>query len=257
MASPLKDLARRLAVRGYAYLLARNSDPLPPIDGPILVIAPHPDDETLGCGGLIARQAANRRAIRVLYLTDGEASHRGHPILADHHVGKMRRGEAINALTTLGVANASEVARFLAAPDGELDRLSVERRSALRTAIADELRAVRPVVVCVPYQADGSSEHVAAYAIAREALAEAGSGRMLEYVVWAWRNPLRLRPRLRDGAENFRLPLGGDRELKRRAMACYRSQVEPTPPWRERLLPRWLEAASCGRYEFYFAPPPA
>lgn len=253
MNNPAKELARRVAARGYAYSLARNSDPLPSIEGPLLVIAPHPDDETLGCGGLIARQAASGRTVHVVYLTDGEASHRGHPILAEHHIGKMRRSEALNALAVLGVANAPEAARFLAAPDGELDRLSSERRRAVCAAIADEMRAVRPAVVCVPYRADGSSEHTAAFAMAHEAWAEVGGERMLEYVVWGWRNPLRLRPRLQNGAENFRLELGDRLAVKRRAVACYRSQVEPTPPWRERRLPGWLTTASCGRHEFYFA----
>lgn len=253
MSSVFKEFARRLAARGYAFLLARNSTVLPAPTGAILVVAPHPDDETLGCGGLIAQQAAAGRQVRVVFVTDGEASHRGHPILADHHIGRIRRGEALAALTSLGVADAAKCVVFLEAPDGELDRLSSERRRMVSEALIDEIRATKPAVVCVPYRAGGSSEHTAVFDLTVAACATAGGGMVLEYPVWAWWNALRLRPRLAADAENFRLPLGRLRATKRRALACHRSQVEPTPPWTAPQLPPALTAACCGANEFYFA----
>src|SRR5216110_1576590 len=77
----------------------------------LLVVAPHPDDETLGAGGLIQRVHATDGAVKVVYLTDGEGypegvqreDHVESPSAADYRgYGKRRRHEALAALHTLG-----------------------------------------------------------------------------------------------------------------------------------------------------------
>src|SRR5712691_6800604 len=78
----------------------------------LLVVAPHPDDETLGAGGLIQRVHENGGVVKVLYLTDGEGYPEG--VQVEDHVespsatdyrgyGKRRRHEALAALHTLGL----------------------------------------------------------------------------------------------------------------------------------------------------------
>jgi len=216
-----------------------------PRAGALLVIAPHADDETLGCGGLIASQTAEGRPIAVAYLTDSAGS----PPVAG--AAETRRLEALAALATLG-AGAGRI-HFLGLPDGSLDRLSAETARSAVDRLAGLMKEIRPAEVFAPYRHGGSTEQTAALDLTVAAVAASGGGCLMEYPVWAWWNPLRLRFRLGLRGRNFRLPLGAWRELKVRALACHRSQVAPVPPSRDPALPPSLALACCGPSEFFFA----
>jgi LmbE family N-acetylglucosaminyl deacetylase len=127
---------------------AKAPTPPPTLDVPaatrLLVIAPHPDDEVLGAGGLMQRVHATGGAVRVVYLTDGEGypegvmetDHTLSPTVKDYlGYGKQRRREARNALVRLGLADAFQT--FLGYPDGGLCKLTriywSERRGAFRS----------------------------------------------------------------------------------------------------------------------------
>src|SRR5471032_3343833 len=90
--------------------------------GITLVLAPHQDDDVLGCGGLIALRRLAGRDVHVAYLTDGSASHPGHPTLTPSLLAAQRAMEARTALRVLGVE--SRAIHFLGARDGALDRLA-------------------------------------------------------------------------------------------------------------------------------------
>jgi len=248
----VKETVRRLTADGAAAALRRRSQPLPPLDGVLLVIAPHPDDETLGCGGFIARQARAGRRVHVLFVTDGEASHPEHPALTRPELADRRREEAIAALQALGVAQPRAAATFLGAPDGALDRLPAEDATAVVDVLKRWIRADRPEIVLAPFLGGGSSEHDAVATLVRRALAEQGGGRLLEYPVWAW-CALRLRGQVGSAQHNFRLDLGDLRAVKRQAILCHRTQVEPVPPWTEPILPAAILGPCSGPTEFYFA----
>ena len=249
---PLKRIARDLSVRAFAAALRSHSHPYEYAPGPIFVVAPHPDDETLGCGGAIALHAQRGQGVRVVFLTDGESSHTGHPTLLREELAARRRAEALAALGALGVAEPVRAAVFLGAPDGQLARLGLDARHALVDALAGHIGAMKPEAVFAPYSLGGSTEHSAACELAIAACALTGGAVLLEYPVWAWWNAFRLRPRLRRNADNLRLALGPHREAKLRALACHRTQTEPTPPWSEPVLPRAIARACCGSNEFFF-----
>src|SRR5690554_4503385 len=75
-----------------------------PALAPILVASPHPDDETLGCGGLIARCAQLNIPVTVLAMTNGEASHPGDANW-QQKLALIRHQEQQNALRSLGLAS--------------------------------------------------------------------------------------------------------------------------------------------------------
>src|SRR5690606_38092378 len=60
---------------GKTGRLMSASGGIPALDGPLLVIAPHPDDETLGCGGVIALATCRNVRVHTVFVTDGGASH--------------------------------------------------------------------------------------------------------------------------------------------------------------------------------------
>src|SRR3954454_21894860 len=110
----------------------------------LLVIAPHPDDDVLGAGGLMQKVKAGGGAVRVVYLTDGDGYPEG--VKQEDHVeaptaddylgyGKQRRREARAALVRLGLGDAFQT--FLGFPDGGLCKLTrsywSERRVAYRS----------------------------------------------------------------------------------------------------------------------------
>ena len=71
----------------------------------VLVVAPHPDDETLGCGGLISLLAQNGRVFYIVFVTDGSASHRNSSAWPAARLATQREREASNALACLGIEN--------------------------------------------------------------------------------------------------------------------------------------------------------
>src|SRR5207244_3746797 len=99
---------------GSAALPAAEAPPeleLTPLDR-ILVLAPHPDDEVLCCGGLLARAVAERIPVAVVFLTYGDSNEwsflawRLHPVVepvAVERMGELRRQEALAADRILGV----------------------------------------------------------------------------------------------------------------------------------------------------------
>jgi LmbE family N-acetylglucosaminyl deacetylase len=125
-----KRLARLAAVWLYRQLLSKLARILPIENGVTIVFAPHQDDETLACGGLIAHKRYEGLPVHVVFITDGSASHPGHPQVGPVEMAARRRGEAREALAILGVeTNAIH-------PDGSTEHdavFNLVRESLLRT----------------------------------------------------------------------------------------------------------------------------
>jgi LmbE family N-acetylglucosaminyl deacetylase len=85
-----------------------------PSSADALVIAPHPDDESIGCGGTIARHVQAGSRIKVIFLTDGEMGDEKQRFGRDYP--RMRKTAAVNALAALGVVTHE----FWSFPDGRL-----------------------------------------------------------------------------------------------------------------------------------------
>ena len=140
----------------------------------LLVIAPHPDDEVLGAGGLMQRVKAGGGAVRVVYLTDGDGypegvkkeDHVERPTVSDYlGYGKQRRREARAALVRLGLADAFQT--FLGFPDGGLCKLTSaywsERRGAYRSPYTRRSRPPKSeiVVPATQYRGEDLSQEIA------------------------------------------------------------------------------------------------
>lgn len=118
-----------------------------------LVVAPHPDDEVLGCGGLLAGLAAAGAAVRVLFLTDGGGGEEGAVRAA--YVERRRR-EAAAVADLLGFAGIEHTGL----PDGRLG----EHLDAACAALRRALLAQRPDLLLVPSPLEASRDHRAAFA---------------------------------------------------------------------------------------------
>lgn len=195
-----------------------------------LVLAPHPDDEAFGCGGLIARKRLDGQPVHVVFLTDGSASHPGHPTLTPAVLTELRQREARESLNKLGVDSA--MVHFLGIRDGTLTHLSARESANITEQLGQLLQTLKPDELFLPCQNDGSSEHEAAFRLLRTALTKTSpQPRIFEFPVWSWWNPFLLLRNCFTRRRVVRFDLGGYGFLKRAAIACHRSQISPCPPW--------------------------
>ncbi len=212
-----------------------------------IVLAAHPDDESLGAGGLLARLHAVGATVRVLLCTAGEGSHPGSPTTTPEQLAAVRLQEFGDALKRLFGSGAGSGAgdpewQCLGLPDGQLAGHREQIRAAVREASAGCGRAAGEVVLVAPYRSDGHTDHDVLGSVAAELSAAAGYA-LLEYPIWYW---LWAAP---DGPDDlaggawrgwFRLPLRpAELRAKAAAMAAHTSQVRPLSglPGDEVLLP--------------------
>ena len=233
--------ATRLAVRRLLHQLARvglrGRSRRYAVDPGVtaLVLAPHSDDETLGCGGLLFRKRAAGASIAVAYLTDGSASHPDHPTLTPAALAAQRQDEARQAMRLLGVADRD--LHFLNLRDGTLADLDPTAARDAIDRIGRVLQQVQPAEIFLPCRQDGSSEHNAAFLLVQRALALAGlRPRVLEFPVWSWWNPLLLAKPLVTSRQVWRLDFHDDKAVKEKALACYKSQVTALLPGTQPML---------------------
>lgn len=212
----------------------------PPTAGPTVFVVPHPDDEILIMGGLLAHQLDAGAPVTVVAVTDGEAAYPG---LAPEALARTRRCEQRIALSRLagsaGPARAPDVIR-LGLPDGRVAD-HVPRLVDALGATVDQ-----PALIVAPWAHDHHTDHeavgraAALVAAQRSAVLAAG-------LFWAWSNTPPA-PGLR------RLAISDEHRHRRwQALAGHRSQlVGPdgaTPPI---LATSDLDPLQW-RHEYYFA----
>lgn len=160
--------------------------------GRIVVIAPHPDDESLGCAGLLADIWQGGGAAHVICFTDGAASHpdsRTHP---PHRLRETRERELEDAVQILG-GRPGDVT-YLRFPDGASHRVHGPGQDAMR-ALNDVIDRHRPACVLAPSPLDLHCDHQAAADAAREVCALRPCIQLGFYPVWsAWTAPGRRPP---------------------------------------------------------------
>ena len=184
----------------------------------LLVIAPHPDDESLGCGGLLAWAAAHGRRARVVMLTDGERSHPGSEKFPPSRLAGVRRNEALNAGAKLGLADGDFA--FLHLPDGTLDALTPSQVDGVVQTLREWIALLAPVLVCVTASSDMHGDHRAAHALALAVTRDAAGCMLLSYPVWSW-----LEPGAAVLPPGRRVDITGYRGAKRAAIHTHASQL--------------------------------
>jgi LmbE family N-acetylglucosaminyl deacetylase len=178
------------------------------------ILAAHPDDEVLGAGGIISLLAGAGSRLRLIAVTDGEASHPGHGDTAG--LAGRRAQERAEALLALGAADA-EVLR-LGLPDSAL----AGREGAVAAALRDLLTGFD--VCLAPGEGDIHADHEAVGRAARSA-----AGQAFFYPVWMWHWARPADPRV-PWHQAVRVPLpSAVADRKRAAIHCFGSQLEPRP----------------------------
>lgn len=212
------------------WLAAFERSPLPELDlarcRRLIVVAPHPHDETLGVGAMIAQLIASGVDVRVVSVSDGGAAQPGATLSGRIRLSTTRRYELRRATSVLGVAPPVR----LGLPDGELGK----HEDRLTAALVDILRTAGPNTWCAaPWRRDGHRDYEAVGRAAAAACSRTGAA-LLEYPVWMWHWATPADPAVPWERAN-RVPAPGWAvNRKRQAAQCYRSQLRPgrgeTPP---------------------------
>ncbi len=207
-------------IRNYAFRLQMSSFAEPPAGSRVLVIAPHPDDETLGPGILLSRLAKKGVQVRVVVMTNGDgftdalaiSYHELKPRRQDYlSFGYMRQKETLAAMSLLGIPKNDVI--FLGYPDGGLLHLWsadnwTKPYTSLRTgqdhnpytnapspgapytgtSVVDDLTRIfqdfKPQYVIYPHPNDRHPDHLAAYCFTRYVLNKLGvQAQQFEYLV--------------------------------------------------------------------------
>ena len=219
MASPLQRALRGL-YRALVPASAKNTLRLrllfderdkPPVEvrdfdaRAVLVLAPHMDDEVVGCGGALRRHALAGAPVSVVFLTDGCACGDDGP-----DRGEVRKRESRRAAELLGLGEL----HFLDRPDGAL-----KTDAALVQALRRRIEAARPEVLYLPSVLDTHDDHwatnLALAACLRDGL-DLGAARLRQYEVWT---PL---------VANAVADVSAVWDDKLAALKCFASQMEAT-----------------------------
>jgi LmbE family N-acetylglucosaminyl deacetylase len=186
---------------------------LPPWQPPekhTVVVSPHPDDETLGSGGLITRLRSKGIDVTVIAVTDGENAYGEEPRL-----GEIREQEQANALGKLGV-DPKHIIRFRF-PDSGL--WNCERRlvGGLRSVVSANTHII------APWRFDFHPDHEVC-GRAAEAIAKEKEIQLTSYFFWTWHRGDR---KTLEGVKLVSLPLTATEiRAKQSALHCHQSQLQ-------------------------------
>jgi LmbE family N-acetylglucosaminyl deacetylase len=188
--------------------------------GTPIVLAPHPDDEVIGCGALLAHAALTGVNPVVVFATDGSGSHPNSRAFPPDALAALRRREAITATGLLGIDPAR--VHFI----GLRDAGTPGDGPPFNAAVDNVIRAIAPYtrpVIIAPWTHDPHRDHWVVSKMAKR-MARMLSARHLSYLVWGWLLPdaHELGP-IEIAGWRFRQPDATRR--KRHAIQAYQSQI--------------------------------
>lgn len=184
----------------------------------ILIIAPHPDDEILGCGGLVSKYSGEGRKVYVLVVTRGTPK-----LYSEERIVNVRR-EALQAHTLLGVTETV----FL---DFHAPELDITSQAEIAGSISSIIQRFAVDTIFIPHRGDIHSDHRVVYnasIVAGRPVAGSTVKNIYAYETLSeteWAAPF--------GDDAF-IPthfvdVTGSFENKLKAMACFKSQLKPFP----------------------------
>jgi LmbE family N-acetylglucosaminyl deacetylase len=224
--------------------------------GRVLCVAPHPDDEALGCGGTLARLSSMGHQVGIVWVSDGAGSHPHSVSYAAPKLAQLRESEARVAAQKLGVKEADLF--FMGLPDGALPFPGEEPFVRAFTLAVGILEQFQPSALLLPWRRDPHRDHRAAWSIWATASHTRGWSQMhrFEYLVWAFERAAQDEWPDTSEATAVRVDISDFQERKRAAIDAHASQTtrliddDPTGFWLSREMIAHFETP----YEAFIVP---
>ena len=155
--------------------------------GNLMVLAPHPDDESLGCGGLISMLRQKGSQVAVIFITSGSASHPNSKTHPPDVLSQIRESEAIGACSELGVT--PDNIHFVRARDSGLEQLDRDALSEMSQDIVAMFENRPFSALAVPWRRDPHPDHRVVHTLGDMILEKISKEAIkIEYPIWLWKN---------------------------------------------------------------------
>lgn len=189
--------------------------------GKTLIVAPHADDECLGCGGVISLLRKYGQTVYILLLSDGTLSHPNSKQYPAEKLRDLRENELQEAASKLNVSAENII--FCRYKDRNVPNKLSEGFDAALKNITKMLEVLQPQSIFVPWRRDPHPDHRAAYDLIQGA--NAGHAKVYEYPVWLYE--LGEAEDAPDSEETmpFRLDITSVLSQKQEAIAAHQSQI--------------------------------
>lgn len=148
--------------------------------GTTLIVAPHADDESLGCGGVISLLKKYGQNVYILLLSDGTLSHPNSKEFPAEKLRDLRENELLNAAEILGLAPENII--FCRFKDRSVPDLESDNFEDALSKISKVLEMLKPESIFVPWRRDPHPDHRAAYQLIKGA--NTNSAKLYEYPIW-------------------------------------------------------------------------
>lgn len=173
----MKDLIRKTRIHLiHALLFKRPTLHLP---NTFLVVAPHPDDEIIGCAGLIHRALQTGKQVDVVILSGGEKSHSGCCHINEKTLMEARKDLSRRAAQIVGLP--LEHLHFLHYPDG-----GIIYNHAETNRLKQLINEIKPDAIFIPHKREGWNDHVETGRIIKKLTKDCTELLLYEYCVWFW-----------------------------------------------------------------------
>jgi LmbE family N-acetylglucosaminyl deacetylase len=189
----------------------------------VLIVAPHPDDETLGCGGAIGLLCRKGYDVKVLTISDGTGSHPNSRKYPAPVLQAIRSQETIAALGILGVDRSAIT--FLQLKDGAIPTVTSPHFSTAKSCCKKYLNKILPDTIFIPWRSDPHPDHRATWQLIQAAILSLDiTPQVIEYPIWDWDTEQQQASNLSQ-IHGWRLDIGAVLDRKLQAIAAYKSQL--------------------------------
>lgn len=149
------------------------------VNGKVLIIAPHPDDEVIGCAGLIQQVLKQGKQLYICILSGGEASLRDYSNISEEEIKKQRLSLTKKITTQLGLSADQLI--LLNFPDGNIHKKFPDFH-----ILQQIIQQIKPDEIFVPHQkGEGWSDHIETGNMIKDII-KGTTIRLYEYCVWFW-----------------------------------------------------------------------
>ncbi len=192
--------------------------------GTTVIIAPHPDDESLGCGGTVSLLRRAGLPVHVIFVSDGTLSHPNSKKFPAEKLRRLRESEALDALKILNVDAGN--AYFMRLKDRSVPNPGDQDFDTATQKILRILEKIKPGTILVTWEKDPHPDHRAAWQIVNKAISGLEKKpRVLQYLIWIWE--LGKQEDISDNQSTkwFWVDIKATGQVKKAAVAAHVSQV--------------------------------